>query len=86
MNFTSNDNKHHRLKGRLTKFLTQKIKIRNKTPIMNNLSLMTQITLTSSSSKPNLAANMAEDGAAGNVPYKKPNMLQEFVSLELLPT
>lgn len=35
---------------------------------------------------PNLAANMAEDGEAGNVPYKKPNILQQLVSLVLFPT
>ena len=45
LNFTSNDSKHHRLKGRLKKFLTQKINIQNETSIRKYLSLMTQITL-----------------------------------------
>ena len=46
LNFTSNDPKNHRLKGRLKKFLTQKINIRNKTSkITKYLSVMTQITL-----------------------------------------
>jgi len=35
---------------------------------------------------PNLAANIADVGAAGKVPYRKPNILQLFVSLLLTPT